>query len=325
MKIRILLILACCLLLTACDRASIGIIGGADGPTSIIVGKISDKVSGRFGDQLEKKPIRMFNVDGELYYDSGLVSENTPRCGTMDGTLKKAVKENELPLTSGEANFAIDGYQHATSITKEAIVDGEWHIFKKYEAYEHALEDMRYCYYIKGRMKNAAADSEFVVLTDNADVTFDDVISPMLSIVGDRDEKKGRILFNRFRPDDEWGISLSADRVTPTGLILRIEQFGGSPTGSLEYGPPYFLETTVDDVWQEVKTKTGEPLVWNMPSYRIARNDVTEEHINWEFGYGALQPGFYRLKKTIMDFRDTGDFDEKTYEVYFTVEPEDAQ
>lgn len=131
-------------------------------------------------------------------------------------------------------------------------------------------------------------------------------------------------MFNNFRPGDDWGLTLSAEHVTPTGLILKIEQFGGTPTGSLEYGPPYFLETTAGDEWQEVKTKTGEPLAWNMPSYRIARNDITEEYIDWEYGYGELTPGFYRLKKTIMDFRGTGDFDEKTYEVYFTVE-ESAQ
>lgn len=77
-------LIMCCLLLTACDNASIGVIGGADGPTKIIVGENNGNVKGQFGEQLEKKEIRMFNVDGDLYYDSGLISENTPRCGTMD-------------------------------------------------------------------------------------------------------------------------------------------------------------------------------------------------------------------------------------------------
>ena len=84
-------LIMCSLLLTACNDASIGVIGGADGPTAIIVGENTGKVKGQFGEQLEKKVVRMFNVDGDLYYDSGLVSENTPRCGTMDGELKKTV------------------------------------------------------------------------------------------------------------------------------------------------------------------------------------------------------------------------------------------
>ena len=118
-------LIMCSLLLTACNDASIGVIGGADGPTAIFVGENNGTVKGQFGEQLEKKPVRMFNVDGDLYYDSGLVSENTPRCGTMDGNLKKTVAENEIPLKAGEANFDVEGYQHATSITKEVDIDGE--------------------------------------------------------------------------------------------------------------------------------------------------------------------------------------------------------
>ena len=101
-RIITLSLIMCCLLLTACDNASIGVIGGADGPTKIIVGKNTGNVKGQFGEQLEKKEIRMFNVDGDLYYDLGLISENTSRCGVMDGELKKTVAENEIPKKSGE-------------------------------------------------------------------------------------------------------------------------------------------------------------------------------------------------------------------------------
>lgn len=72
-----------CLLLSACnDRTSIGVIGGADGPTSIFV-------SNENGETV-KKPLRMIKVDGKLYYDSGKVRDMTPRCGTLDGELKQA-------------------------------------------------------------------------------------------------------------------------------------------------------------------------------------------------------------------------------------------
>lgn len=319
-RIFLLTLTLCCLLLTACDNASIGIIGGADGPTKIIVGNETDKVKGQFGEQLEKNPIRMFNVDGDLYYDSGLASENTPRCGTMDGNLKKTVKENEIPLKSGEANFEIEGYQNATSITKEVNIDGKWVIFKKYDLYDNKLDGLKYCYYIKGHMNNAAVDSEFVVLTDNVNVTFNDVISPMLSSVKPNDTNGYLISHNIFATSDKWGITLYADNVTPKGLTLKIEQFGGNPSGTLEYGAAYFLETTVNDEWQPVETTTGEPLVWNMLAYSVKMNDISEININWEYGYGELKPGYYRLKKEFMDFRAPGDFDKETYMVHFTIE-----
>lgn len=159
-RISIISFLICSVFLTACSNSNIGVIGGADGPTNIIVNENSGKVKGKFGEQYEKRPVRMFNVNGDLYYDSGLVSENAPRCGTLDGELKKAVDENEIPLKSGEANFEVQGYQYATNITKEVNIDGKWLIFRKYDMSGHTLDGLRYCYYIKGHLNNAANDSE---------------------------------------------------------------------------------------------------------------------------------------------------------------------
>ena len=308
-----------CLLLTACNNASIGVIGGADGPTKIYISENGGKVKGQYGEQLEKKPVRMFNVNGDLYYDSGLVSEMTPRCGTMDGSLKKTVKENEIPLKSGEANFEIEGYQGATSITKEVNIDGEWVIFKKYDLYDHTLDSLKYCHYIKGHLNNAAVDSEIIVLSEKEEITFNDVYEPLLSSQLNAGEGNGKILHNRILTD-KWGITLHAEDVTPKGMTLKIEQFGGNPSGTLEYGADYLLETTVNDEWQPVETVTGEPLVWNALAYSVKMNDISELNINWEYGYGELKPGYYRLKKEFMDFRATGDYDTETYEVYFNIE-----
>jgi len=318
-RIITLIIIMCCLMLTACNNASIGVIGGANGPTAILVGENNETGNGQFGKQYEKKPIRMFNVDGELYYDSGLVSDMTPRCGTMDGELKKGVKENEIPHKSGEANFDIDGYQSATSITKELNIDGEWIIFKKYENKPENIEDYKYCFYIKGHLNNAVIDSEIVVLTDNKNVTFNDVYASILSSVKANIENEACISHNMIVSGDKWGLSLYADDVTKTGLTIKFEQFGGNPTGELQTGAWYKLETTVNDEWLDVKSKIDNP-VWNSLAYGIKKNDVTKLEINWEYLYGELPPGFYRLSKEIMDFRTAGDYNREIYQVHFTIE-----
>lgn len=93
-QIMLLTLIMCCFMLTACNDTSIGVIGGADGPTAILVGENNGTVKGRFGEQLEKRTVRMFNVDGELYYDSGPVSDMTPRCGNLDGNLKKCCRKS---------------------------------------------------------------------------------------------------------------------------------------------------------------------------------------------------------------------------------------
>ncbi len=315
----IITLIMSCLLITACNNASIGVIGGADGPTSIIVGENVHKVKGQLGEQLEKKPIRMFNVDGELYYDSGLVSDMTPRCGTMDGDLKKAVKENEIPLKSGEANFDVDGYQSATSITKEVNIDGEWVIFKKYDLYSYTLDGLKYCYYIKGHLNNAAVDSEIIVLSEDEDITFNDVYEPLLSSQYPSGSGIGKNIHNSIL-NDKWGIYFHADDVTPKGMTLKIEQFGGNPSGELQTGEWFSLEVIKGNEWKPVETNPLIDYAWNDVAYGIKYNDITELEIDWKWLYGELDSGFYRLKKEIMDFRAAGDYDKEIYEVYFDIE-----
>ena len=261
----------------------------------------------------------MINIDGVLYYDSGLVSDMTPRCGTMDRRLKKTVNENEIPKNSGEANFDAEGCQNATNITKEVNIDGEWVIFKKYDTYGRTFDDLKYCHYIKGRLNNAATDSEVVVLSTNEDVTFNDVYEPYLSSQFIPNEDRGRVHHNRIY-NDKWGVMLYTGKVTKKGLTLRIEQFGGNPTGELQTGEWFKLEKSVNDDWQDVATNPLIDYAWNAIAYKINKNDVTVLDVEWEWLYGELTPGYYRLSKEVMDFREAGDFDKEIYQVNFTIE-----
>lgn len=313
------LILVGTLLISACDSWNIGIIGGADRPTDIVVGKNVHKIKGQFGQQLEKRPVRMFNLDGDLYYDSGLVSENTSRCGVMDGKLKRSVNENEIPINSGESNFDADGYQIATSITKEVCINDEWIIFKKYDTYGRTTDGLKYCYYIKGHLNNAVADSEIIVLSQDEDITFNDVYEPLLSSQMEAGDGIGTIFHNSIN-NDKWGICLFAEDVTSTGITLKIEQFGGDYSGELQTGAAYTLEKNINDEWQQVKTRTDEPLVWTLQAYIIKKNDITEMKIDWKYAYGELEPGYYRLIKEIADFKVAEKYDKETYEVYFTID-----
>ncbi len=312
MKGFFILTVVSCLLLSACTSSDVGIIGGADGPTSVYV-------KGQFGEQYEKKPIRMFNVDGDLYYDSGLVSGTEARCGVMDGSLKKTVEENEIPQKSGEANFDVDGYQHATSITKEVCIDGEWIIFKKFNP-EHSkgIGELKYGFYIKGRLNNAVIDSEIVVLTDNKDITFSQVYEPLLSSQLDAGKDNGIVVFEHIVSGDEWGLTLYADNVTNKGMTIKFEQFGGNPDGEFGTGAWYKIEKLVEDEWQDAEAKIDNP-VWNMIGYIIKRNDITEYEINWEFLYGELPAGSYRLSKEI-DFGKPGNYEKKIYYAWFDIE-----
>ena len=116
-------------------------------------------------------------------------------------------------------------------------------------------------------------------------------------------------------PDDQ-GITLSVTDVTPTGLTVVFKQSGGNPTGELMTGSYYRLENKDKELAYIVE---GD-VAWTAEAYMIQKDGETEMQANWEWLYGTLEPGTYRIFKGVMDFRGPGDFDEREYSAEFTVE-----
>ena len=115
---------------------------------------------------------------------------------------------------------------------------------------------------------------------------------------------------------DDWGITLSVTDVTPTGLTVVFKQSGGNPTGELMTGSYYRLENKDKELAYIVE---GD-IAWTAEAYMIQKDGETQMQANWEWLYGTLEPGNYRLIKQVSDFRGPGDFDEKEYYAEFTVE-----
>ncbi len=268
----------------------------------------------------EKKAIRMIKVDGKLYYDSGLTDTN-PRCGTLDGNLKKTVAEHEIPKKDGECNFdGAEGYQNYSSIAKVVPVKGKWLIFKLFDDPELDMSIFKYCFYIKGKHPNAKSESEIVVLTEDADYNFEKYSKMLSSSRFEPDEKHYRTTFRVYGTSDKWGILLSAKDITNKGLTLLIEQFGGEVSGELQTGDWFSLEVLKEDAWKPCETNPLIYYVWRSIAYIINKNDVTELPVEWKWLYGELSPGQYRLGKRIADLRKPGDYDEEIYYFYFNIE-----
>ena len=53
--------------------------------------------------------IRMVNVGGKIYLDTGKESVIEGRCGVFDGRISSTVEENEKPTADNQSNFGI-GY-----------------------------------------------------------------------------------------------------------------------------------------------------------------------------------------------------------------------
>lgn len=78
------------------------------------------------------------------------------------------------------------------------------------------------------------------------------------------------------------------------------------------------FEKNVNDIWQKVEISPLINYALNDVVYNIELNDITELNIDWKWLYGELLPGYYRLSKTVTDFRKVNDYDEKIYQFFTT-------
>lgn len=109
------------------------------------------------------------------------------------------------------------------------------------------------------------------------------------------------------------GVTMTAKDVTPTGLTLVCIQSGGFPTGELQTGSPFWLESYSYGNWEKTP-RDMEEIFWTAEAWIIPQESSVEWSVNWENIYSALPAGRYRIGKEIMDFRGPGDYD--TYHCY---------
>lgn len=131
------------------------------------------------------------------------------------------------------------------------------------------------------------------------------------------DEKYEKLENNEDEGFPDWGITLSVKDVTDSGLTLVCTQSGGEADGELQTGRDYKL-IVLKEAWEDVPTII-EDYGWTAEAYMIAKDDVTEFDINWEWLYGKLPEGTYRLVKGFMNFRGSGDFENFPYWIEFEI------
>ena len=137
--------------------------------------------------------------------------------------------------------------------------------------------------------------------------------------------EKDRMLSSYFPPefmifDEIWGITLSAENVTSKGITINCTQSGGKPTGELQTGSWYILETwTKEKGWVQMPYIIQDEIGWEQEAWLIPMDNTCKWEVNWEWLYGAIPSGKYRIGKSIMDFRGTKDYDTAIYYAEFEI------
>lgn len=141
-----------------------------------------------------------------------------------------------------------------------------------------------------------------------------------LSLAGCGRGEKAEYVQDAETPD--WGITLTAENVTPTGLTIRCTQSGGAPSGELQTGDWYELQQQSGSGWLRLDYKDLETdeVGWDSVAYLIPMDSSPSWEVDWQWLYGQLSPGQYRIAKEVMDFRGSGDYDKAIFCAEFTVE-----
>ena len=118
-----------------------------------------------------------------------------------------------------------------------------------------------------------------------------------------------------------WGITLSADNVTPKGLTIICFHSGGENVAQLQTGSYYVLQKLENENWVDVEYLPQEhPVGWTMEAWMIEKENTTFWEVDWEWLYGELPAGEYRIGKVITNFRATGDYDEEMLYADFVIQ-----
>ncbi|MCH5193620.1 MAG: hypothetical protein J1F11_06640 [Oscillospiraceae bacterium] len=119
---------------------------------------------------------------------------------------------------------------------------------------------------------------------------------------------------------DKWGLTITVKDVTSTGCTVVFTQSGGNPTGELNSGSPFTLERYENDQWTEAELLPQEYITaWTDEAWIISNDSSVEFSHEWEWLYGELPAGKYRISKKVHDWRAPGDYDEKVYYAYFDI------
>lgn len=137
---------------------------------------------------------------------------------------------------------------------------------------------------------------------------YEDQVSDILdTLVFDRSVREDSVyVFDRESENDEMGLSFSLKNISSTGATLVFRQFDENAIDKeLIYGDAFVLEELKDGEWVSVPTVI-ENYGFNDIAYIIFPGDTAETELDWGWLYGELEPGEYRIGKSVMDAAEGG-------------------
>ncbi|NLC06646.1 MAG: copper amine oxidase N-terminal domain-containing protein [Syntrophomonadaceae bacterium] len=104
------------------------------------------------------------------------------------------------------------------------------------------------------------------------------------------------------------GVSMTVKEGTASSTGLTVE-FKNNSSSQCIYGEHYWLEKKINGSWYQVPVIIDGNYGFNDIGYNLAAGAKGEWAVDWNWLYGSLDTGEYRLVKDILDFRGPGEYD----------------
>lgn len=114
------------------------------------------------------------------------------------------------------------------------------------------------------------------------------------------------------------GVTMEVTECSDTSVTVKITN---DTDKDIECGEDFCLKMQDEETgeWRELD-KVIDNAAFNTIAYVIQKDSPYEAVIDFEWLYGKLEPGRYRIVKTITDFRGTGDYTDYAFTAEFSIE-----
>lgn len=124
----------------------------------------------------------------------------------------------------------------------------------------------------------------------------DQIMDILDSLQYDPYEQSGAIgVYDADSEISSLGIAISAKQISKTQATVVIRQYEPEIDAEMWFGEEFQLEKRDGDDWIAVPLAAKGEYGFNDIAYMISLDDTTEHEYNWEWLYGSLAPGEYRI------------------------------
>lgn len=118
----------------------------------------------------------------------------------------------------------------------------------------------------------------------------------------DSQKKTGAVcVYNAESDNQALGLIFSLRKITPSGARISFTQYNSEVEKEIIFGQEYAIEKEVDGKYEELPVVVEGDYGFEDIAYIVEKGEETTQEVDWKWLYGELEPGNYRMVKTVND------------------------